>query len=225
MAALIPTVITRLIEAGASVVGVRHGTEEPLHTLERITQGVELRHYRPRIAGETTVTGNELAARSARFRRLARYIFRANHDAAKIAMTAPAAEQPSPTGGQKIAVAAPVSQHARSGGRVGDSVLHARRKDNGIAARARQCRGQAGQRLGRDCRGAPIHRQPRPPRDRGTDRRVGARPARHGIRADRPTVCLVLRPALDHPDPAPQRDRRCGQGHWITGGRACGLPP
>jgi len=116
MRTLIPTVITQLLEAGASVVGVRHGTEEPLHTVEHVAHGVEIRRYRARIAAETTVTGSELAARNAGFRRLAGYIFGANHAAAKIAMTAPVAQQPSAAGGQKIAMTAPVSQHVGAAG-------------------------------------------------------------------------------------------------------------
>ncbi len=45
-----------LIQAGGSVVGVRHGTEEPAHTVEQVTGDVEIRRYGQRIAAQTTVT-------------------------------------------------------------------------------------------------------------------------------------------------------------------------
>jgi hypothetical protein len=81
----------QLIEASGSIVGVRHGTEEPMYTVEQVNSGVEIRHYGPRIAAQTTVAADEEAARSKGFSRLARYIFGANHDGTKIAMTAPVA--------------------------------------------------------------------------------------------------------------------------------------
>lgn len=105
------SVPVRLLEAGGSVVGIRHGTEEPPYTVVRQIPGAEIRAYGPRIAAETTVTAGEEAARNAGFRRLARYIFGANHAAAKIAMTAPVAQQ-----SEKIAMTAPVSQRAGAEG-------------------------------------------------------------------------------------------------------------
>lgn len=106
----------RLIEAGVSIAGVRHSTEEPKHTAEQLTSDVEIRRYGPRIAAETTVTADEEAARSAGFRRLASYIFGGNHADLKIAMTAPVAQQTSPGRGEKIAMTAPVSQRAGGDG-------------------------------------------------------------------------------------------------------------
>jgi hypothetical protein len=50
--------------ARGAVVGVRHGTEEPTSTAEQMTSRVEIRHNGPRIAAETTVTADEIAARS-----------------------------------------------------------------------------------------------------------------------------------------------------------------
>jgi SOUL heme-binding protein len=109
-------VIGRLVELGGSVVGARHGTEEPHYTVEQQIPGAEIRRYGPRIAAETAVAASQEAARNVGFRRLARYIFGANHAAAKIAMTAPVAQQPGSTHGEKIAMTAPVSQRARADG-------------------------------------------------------------------------------------------------------------
>ncbi|MGR6584802.1 SOUL family heme-binding protein (plasmid) [Rhodococcus qingshengii] len=75
-----------------SLVGVRAGTEEPRYDVVGKIQGLEIRRYGPRIAGETTVPGDEESARSAGFRRLAGYIFGANMSKSKIAMTAPVAQ-------------------------------------------------------------------------------------------------------------------------------------
>lgn len=97
-----------------SIVGVRTGTEEPPHGVEELGDGVEIRTYEARIAAETTVTGGEEAVRNAGFRRLASYIFGANHEKTTIAMTAPVAQQSSK--GTKIAMTAPVAQSAGSGG-------------------------------------------------------------------------------------------------------------
>jgi hypothetical protein len=107
-------VTKQLVEAGESIVGVRHRTEEPDYTVERRIDGVEIRRYGPRIAAETTVTAGEEAARSKGFRRLAGYIFGGNHTDAKIAMTAPVAQQSGGTRGEKIAMTAPVAQQAEA---------------------------------------------------------------------------------------------------------------
>jgi hypothetical protein len=106
----------QLIEASGSIVGVRHGTEEPMYTVEQVSSGVEIRHYGPRIAAETTVAADEEAARSEGFSRLARYIFGGNHDDTKIAMTAPVAQQDGAVRGEKISMTAPVSENAASNG-------------------------------------------------------------------------------------------------------------
>ncbi len=65
---------------------------------------VEIRQYAPHLAASVTVQGNEISARSAGFRRLARYIFGANTQNTAIAMTAPVAQS------AKIAMTAPVAQ-------------------------------------------------------------------------------------------------------------------
>jgi SOUL heme-binding protein len=100
--------------AGCSVFGIRE-TPEPAHTLLATIGSVEIRQYGPRIAAETTVQGDEVSARSAGFRRLAGYIFGANHAQAKIAMTAPVA-QGQERGGETIAMTAPVAQTSDASG-------------------------------------------------------------------------------------------------------------
>ena len=102
----------QIVESALSIVGIRAGTEEPHHLSTDLTDDVELRQYGPRIAAETTVEANEERARSIGFRRLAGYIFGANHRDEKIAMTAPVGQQ-SGRGGDEIAMTAPVAQ-ARS---------------------------------------------------------------------------------------------------------------
>jgi len=106
----------RLVQAGGSIVGVRHGTEEPPYTVEQLTSGVEIRRYGSRIAAETTVAADEEAARSAGFRRLAGYIFGGNNAETKIAMTAPVAQQVGTTRGETIPMTTPVSDTAGGNG-------------------------------------------------------------------------------------------------------------
>ncbi|HOB48952.1 MAG TPA: heme-binding protein [Mycobacterium sp.] len=96
---------SQVAEAGGSVVGIRNGTEEPPFTVQRRVDAVEIRRYGARIAAETTIEADEESARNEGFRRLARYIFGGNTTKAKIAMTAPVAQQQS----QKIAMTAPVA--------------------------------------------------------------------------------------------------------------------
>jgi SOUL heme-binding protein len=110
------TVIGQIAESVLAIVGVRAGTEEPRYGSEPLTGGVEIRRYGPRIAAETVVgDGDEEAARSEGFRRLAGYIFGANHRRARVAMTAPVAQQPI-DGGSRIAMTAPVAQSADAEG-------------------------------------------------------------------------------------------------------------
>ncbi len=111
MLGLVAGVIRQLAEAGGSVFGIRHGVEEPRYDAQSLAPDVEIRHYGSRIAAETVIAGSEESARNNGFRRLARYIFGANRGKAKIAMTAPVAQEAS-TRGEKIAMTAPVSQTA-----------------------------------------------------------------------------------------------------------------
>ncbi|WP_458318117.1 SOUL family heme-binding protein [Mycolicibacterium brisbanense] len=87
------TAATRVLEIAGSTVGIRLGVEEPPHTARSLVPGVQIRHYGPRIAAETRIHANEEAARSAGFRRLARYIFGANQQREAIAMTMPVGQQ------------------------------------------------------------------------------------------------------------------------------------
>ena len=102
------TTATQVAEAALGIVGIRVGTEEPPHDSERLTEGLEIRRYRPRIAAETTVEAPEEQARSEGFRRVARYIFGGNTGSEKIAMTAPVSQ--SSARGTKIEMTAPVSR-------------------------------------------------------------------------------------------------------------------
>ncbi len=92
--------------AACSTVGVRQAEEPPFTVAARIG-AVEVRQYGQRIAAETVVQGDEEASRSTGFRRLAGYIFGANHGGVKIAMTAPVAQE---AAGAPIAMTAPVAQ-------------------------------------------------------------------------------------------------------------------
>jgi hypothetical protein len=104
----------QVAESVLSIAGIRIGTEEPHFLRTRLTADVELRKYGPRLAAETTISADEERARSVGFRRLAKYIFGANHRAEAIAMTAPVAQQ---SGGDDIAMTAPVAQARAPGNR------------------------------------------------------------------------------------------------------------
>ena len=106
----------QVAEGAGTIVGIRHGTEEPSFTVERRISSrdgeVEIRRYGTRIAAETTIDADEEAARNEGFRRLARYIFGGNRGNTKIAMTAPVVQEK----GQKIAMTAPVATQRGGGG-------------------------------------------------------------------------------------------------------------
>jgi hypothetical protein len=91
--------------AGCSVVGIRAGTPEPAYTVIGAAGPLQIRQYAPRLAASVTIPGDEVAARSAGFRRLAGFIFGANTARAAIEMTAPVAQSAA-----KIAMTAPVAQ-------------------------------------------------------------------------------------------------------------------
>ena len=98
-----------------ALVGIRAGTEQPRYTVVERLDGVEIRHYGPRLAAETTVSGSATAARSAGFEAVAGYIFGANSARDTIAMTAPVA-QSAASRSQTIAMTAPVTQTAAGAG-------------------------------------------------------------------------------------------------------------
>ena len=103
----IASTMGQVVGSALGIVGIRVGTEEPPHTSRRLTDAVEIRRYRPRIAAQTVVDADEEEARQEGFRRLARYIFGGNGGKKRVAMTAPVSQ--SPAGSQKIAMTAPVS--------------------------------------------------------------------------------------------------------------------
>ncbi len=111
IASTLGQVATQVAEAGGTIVGIRHGTEEPPFTVARRIGEVEIRRYGPRIAAETAGTADEEAARNQGFRRLAGYIFGGNTAKSKIAMTAPVAQQ-----SEKIAMTAPVATERNPAG-------------------------------------------------------------------------------------------------------------
>ncbi|MCU0984349.1 MAG: heme-binding protein [Acetobacteraceae bacterium] len=100
------------VSSACTVVGVRDGTEEPAYTVVGLINGAEVRRYGPRLAAEVTVGGDEVAARSAGFSPLARFIFGANEGGQKVAMTAPVSQARS----EKIAMTIPVAQGRAEGG-------------------------------------------------------------------------------------------------------------
>lgn len=100
-----------LLLGACSVVGVRSGTEEPRFELLAQPNGLEIRRYAPRLAAETEVAADEAASREQGFRLLAGYIFGGNRGSARIAMTAPVAQEP-----VRIAMTAPVAQSATAAG-------------------------------------------------------------------------------------------------------------
>jgi hypothetical protein len=103
--------VSAVLLAGCSVVGIRSGTPEPGYRVIGAVGPVEIRQYAPQLAASVTVPGDEIAARSAGFRRLASYIFGANTADASIAMTAPVVQSSA-----KIAMTAPVAQSATADG-------------------------------------------------------------------------------------------------------------
>jgi len=110
------TFTTQVLSPATSTVGIRSGVEEPPYAAEPLAGGVEIRRYGRRIAAQTSVEGDEEHARNAGFRRLAAYIFGANHQRGRVAMTAPVGQQRTDTS-RKIAMTAPVEhQGSQAGG-------------------------------------------------------------------------------------------------------------
>ena len=105
--------ISSVLLAGCSVVGIRSGTEEPHYTVVETLGALQIRQYGPRLAAETTVDGNEVGSRGEGFRRLAGYIFGDNTARSSIAMTAPVAQE---AGSKTIAMTAPVVQDRTADG-------------------------------------------------------------------------------------------------------------
>ena len=109
----LPVLVSGLLLTACSVIGVRSGTEEPWYEVVSRSGPLEIRHYGPRLAAETTVAApDETAARNEGFRRLAGYIFGGNRRAAKVSRTVPVAQA-----GERIAMTAPVATATDSPGR------------------------------------------------------------------------------------------------------------
>jgi SOUL heme-binding protein len=102
----LPILAALAVAASVMAAPARADTEEPRYTVVDKIGVLEVRQYGPRLAAEVVVQGDEEDARSNGFRPLADYIFGNNTAQAKIAMTAPVAQERS----EKIAMTAPVSQ-------------------------------------------------------------------------------------------------------------------
>ena len=94
-------------EAGLGAVGIRGVYEQPRYSVvERLPGGVEVRDYDPRIAAETTDSGDGSAA----FSRLFQYITGSNTTGARIEMTAPVSRDAT-----RIAMTVPVQSGMQDG--------------------------------------------------------------------------------------------------------------
>jgi hypothetical protein len=102
----VAALVSGLALFACSAVGVRE-TPEPAYTIAARLGTVEVRQYGARVAAETVVAGDAEAARSPGFRRLFDYISGANGAGAKIAMTAPVAQDSRAT---QAAMTAPMAQ-------------------------------------------------------------------------------------------------------------------
>jgi hypothetical protein len=95
-------------------------TEEPEYEVERSLNGLEIRHYGPRVIAETLVENQPDwdVARSEGFRRLASYIFGGNQREQGIAMTAPVSVETGAKKSERIAITAPVGTRRAAAGYV-----------------------------------------------------------------------------------------------------------
>ena len=109
----IMALVSSLLLSACSVVGIRT-TEEPHYDTVAKVGEVEIRQYGPRLAAQTVVAGDAVAARSTGFQILASYIFGANQGKTGIAMTAPVGQSAAKP--EKIAMTAPVDQAQEPGG-------------------------------------------------------------------------------------------------------------
>jgi hypothetical protein len=87
-----------LLQGAGTVVGVRSGSEEPAFDLVERCRGLDIRRYGARLAAETEIAADETTSRSEGFSRLAAYIFGGNRGQARIAMTAPVAQEAAKAG-------------------------------------------------------------------------------------------------------------------------------
>lgn len=106
MASGLVALASGVLLTACSTFGVRSVEEPPYRAVAQVG-AVEIRSYGVRLAAETVVAGDQIAARGAGFRRLANYIFGGNRSRASIAMTAPVTQA---GGNADIAMTAPVDQ-------------------------------------------------------------------------------------------------------------------
>jgi SOUL heme-binding protein len=85
------------------------GVKEPTFAVEAHERDFEIRRYETRVVAETRIVGTRKDADTEGFRRLAGYIFGANRQKTKLAMTAPVGQDAEP---RKLAMTAPVGQRA-----------------------------------------------------------------------------------------------------------------
>ena len=111
---LFKTLVSSVLLAGCSVVGVRAVTDEPKYALVgRLDGGVEVRTYDSRTAAETTVAARGGSSNEGRaFSLLAGYIFGGNKSNDSIAMTTPVEAASRST---KIAMTTPVQAASATG--------------------------------------------------------------------------------------------------------------
>ncbi len=88
--------------------------EQPRYVVTAQEGDYEIRRYDPYVVAEVAVAGDQGVAVQAGFRKLAGYIFGGNAGGAKIAMTAPVAQQPV---GEAIPMTRPVAQTPDGQGR------------------------------------------------------------------------------------------------------------
>lgn len=113
-----PSLFETVALIGAGVVqtfGIRVGAEQPHYVVLERSGPVEIRRYEPRIAAQTTLSGDVVAVRNEGFRRIAGYIFGGNTGRQSIAMTSPVVQ--STGGGEQIAMTSPVVQAPAAEGR------------------------------------------------------------------------------------------------------------
>lgn len=97
--------IQLFFEAAVGIFGVRTYEEPRYDVLAKLSSGIEIRRYAPRVAARIEVPGTDEPARDEAFRVLFRYIAGANATAEKVEMTVPVSTEQR---AEKIAMTVPV---------------------------------------------------------------------------------------------------------------------